>query len=56
MDPATVSQTIYFRNVADFIATWGQNSLIRQLWDKYPDKQSWMPYKNYTIAPVNCEL
>jgi len=52
MDPATANQTIYLRNATDFIATWAADSGIRQLWDKYPDKQSWMPNKNYTIEPV----
>jgi len=56
MDPATANQTIYLRNATDFIATWAADSGIRQLWDKYPDKQSWMPNKNYTIEPVDDEF
>jgi len=53
MDPATVNQTIFYRNATDFIATWAENSDMRKLWDKYPDKQSWMSNKNYTIEPVD---
>merc|ERR1740130_1883429 len=56
MDPATAANTIFFRNATDLIDIWAQNSTIRQLWDLYPKKQSWMVNKFYNIEPVKDEL
>jgi len=44
MSSSTVNNTIFFNDVEAYIAAnWTEGSAIRQLWDKYPAKQAWMP-------------
>jgi len=57
MNSNTVKSTIFWEGADLYIQTmWDADSAIRQIWDKYPGKQSWISNSNYTVKPISDEF
>jgi len=57
MVSTTAMSTIFMEGATDYMTTnWPNNPIVKQLWDKYPDKHSWRSNQNYTIQPVIAEF
>jgi len=56
MNSTTALNTVYMKGAAEYLDVNLRWSWLYTIWNKFPEKQSWMPNQYYELKPITDDI